>query len=496
MNNNNPKTTTRTYPKQYSSRKNLRKKHNQRKFVFFVILAVLLLALIVAISFVIADLVRGTEAGETTTGDATSDPGILPEHGMLQAYDGDRTTYMLSITKQSVGSYFSCEFATPADVATIILVSSEPEYYIRSADVQLKVDGRWVTVGTFDAIGESSFSTASASYLASAVRILLTANEDAFWAINELSLTDKAGNAIELRSPSAGNNSSSGDTDNTTDENTTEGGQTTETDPPATNTITVNNDRLYTGSLILVNAQYAYRFPSSTANLLNLYDEYFANDYHCNYFEGSNIRLEAEATRNIFAMLNAMYSETGLNKIILGSGYRTYEEQQQIAVDFPDTAALPGFSEHHTALGIDMKGWIGGKYYNLDDSHPDTTAMYSWLKANAYKYGYVRRFAPDKDVYTGVTTDRWHYRYVGVPHAYYMSTNNLCLEEYLAALESNCRYGTNHLILENVDGVSYEIYFVPASDGETTEIPVPADPSTYTISGNNYSGYIVTITRN
>ena len=37
---------------------------------------------------------------------------------------------------------------------------------------------------------------------------------------------------------------------------------------------------------------------------------------------------------------------------------------------------------------------------------------------------------------------------------------------------------------------------VPAVAGATTTLPVPADPSIYTVSGNNYSGFIVTITRN
>jgi D-alanyl-D-alanine carboxypeptidase len=115
------------------------------------------------------------------------------------------------------------------------------------------------------------------------------------------------------------------------------------------------------------------------------------------------------------------------------------------------------------------------------------------MNSNAYKHGFIRRFAPDKDTITGITSDRWHYRYVGVPHAYYMMTNNLCLEEYLAALE-NCTYEGNHLIFD-VDGKNYEIYFVAAENGTTTTIPVPNDPSIYTVSGNNYSGYIVTITR-
>jgi D-alanyl-D-alanine carboxypeptidase len=115
------------------------------------------------------------------------------------------------------------------------------------------------------------------------------------------------------------------------------------------------------------------------------------------------------------------------------------------------------------------------------------------MNENAYKYGFVRRFAPNKDAITQITSDRWHYRYVGVPHAYYMTQNDLCLEEYLAALEK-CTYGGNHLFVD-VDGKSYEIYYVPAVGGATTTIPVPGDPSIYTVSGNNYSGFIVTIER-
>ena len=33
---------------------------------------------------------------------------------------------------------------------------------------------------------------------------------------------------------------------------------------------------------------------------------------------------------------------------------------------------------------------------------------------------------------TKIEYEYWHYRYVGVPHAYYIMKNNLCLEEYLA----------------------------------------------------------------
>ena len=44
------------------------------------------------------------------------------------------------------------------------------------------------------------------------------------------------------------------------------------------------------------------------------------------------------------------------------------------------------------------------------------------------------------------------------------------------------------------EGVTDEIYYVKAADGETTEIPGPVDCD-YTVSGDNIGGFIVTITR-
>lgn len=61
----------------------------------------------------------------------------------------------------------------------------------------------------------------------------------------------------------------------------------------------------------------------------------------------------------------------------------------------------------------------------------DGTGDYKWFAENGYKYGYVVRFPEDKTQQTGLDYRPWHFRYVGIPHAYYMTQNNLCLEEYV-----------------------------------------------------------------
>ena len=55
-----------------------------------------------------------------------------------------------------------------------------------------------------------------------------------------------------------------------------------------------------------------------------------------------------------------------------------------------------------------------------------------WLGAHCAEYGFVLRFPQDKRDITHVMGESWHFRYVGVDAARYMTDNNLCLEEFLA----------------------------------------------------------------
>lgn len=503
--NNSQKSNTQKY--KYSHKKNRGRRGGPNKMVFIILLSLLILALIAAIAFVVVDLI-GPLGGESTSdpgAESTGAPSIDGEHSLSHAIDGNSESYMLSVTNQTAGSYFSCEFDAVADVGSVIVASTDPDYYIRGCEIQLLSGGDWITIGIFGSSpNEKTYTIGSVTLNATAVRVLLTEDADCLWALNELTVNDKNGNPIHLRAPFAGTSGSSVPAETTTPPEVTTEQKVEVTEPPVTQppelgytTIEMSNANLYVGSLILVNAQYAYHFPASEASLLTVYNEYVANNYRCNYFDDTSMQLDATATRNVLAMANALYADTGLNWLKLGTGYRSYEVQQSLAERYPATAALPGYSEHHTGLGVDLQIWDRekGVTYNFDEPNQNCQTIYSWITANAYKYGYVRRFAPDKDNITYITSDRWHYRYVGVPHAYFMTVNNLCLEEYLAWLESYTYEGT-HLFINGVDGKNYEVYFVPAEDGTATTLPVPVDPTVYTVSGNNYSGFIVTVTLN
>ena len=84
--------------------------------------------------------------------------------------------------------------------------------------------------------------------------------------------------------------------------------------------------------------------------------------------------------------------------------------------------AEPGTSEHQLGIAVDI---------NPDYTVSKGVGFYEWLRDNAHKYGFVKRYPADKVEITGISNERWHYRYVGKEVAEIMYEENLCLEEYI-----------------------------------------------------------------
>ena len=132
--------------------------------------------------------------------------------------------------------------------------------------------------------------------------------------------------------------------------------------------------------------------------------------------------------------------EAGL-PIFLSSGYRSYNDQaanfQRICqnngvTDGKDGAGhyitMPaGCSEHQLALCCD----ITDRYYQVKSASIVQSPTVEWLLANCADYGFVQRFPAGKEDVTGVMNETWHFRYVGVEAARYMTDNHLVLEEFL-----------------------------------------------------------------
>ena len=248
-------------------------------------------------------------------------------------------------------------------------------------------------------------------------------------------------------------------------------------------------DKFY-GDLILVNNDHQY-FTSGDEDLVSIMEmnDETGRDFNVVDYSYTILRPVYEPMAEMITdFYNKYYNDT---LIIFGS-YRTNDFQQELyEADLADKGsedstrvAKPGFSEHETGYAFDFSET---ESYDFQDE-----GDFKWFGENCYKYGFVVRYPKSKEKITDIQYEPWHFRYVGKPHAYYMTKNNLCLEEYIDVIRSN-PYDSTHLEFTDDNGENYEVYFYPSDDSsETTAIPVPTDKK-YEISGNNVDGFIVTV---
>ena len=264
----------------------------------------------------------------------------------------------------------------------------------------------------------------------------------------------------------------------------------------------VDLSQLYRGDLILVNGSYEYK-NLDEYNLLDIYYNRKKYESGARAYQLSSIDLKLAdfVLGELNAMNEAFFEESGQGGLLIRSAYRSRQDQKELydarvasdgVVQAEKYVAKPGHSEHETGLAYDMSVYVGGENTYISDE-PEYRPIY----AMAYKYGFILRYPADKVNITGINYEAWHFRYVGLPHAYYMTEKDLCLEEYIDLLRKNYKYSDVHLTVSAPDRDgnvrNYEIYFVPAdTDKGKNEIIVPRGYE-YSVSGNNVDGYIVTV---
>ncbi len=246
--------------------------------------------------------------------------------------------------------------------------------------------------------------------------------------------------------------------------------------------ITLNEEQIYQGNLLLVNAKYPYR--DDSRKLYVSLDSRYAQ-----------IFLSREAANALQLVFQKILSG---NAIVPVSGYRTLEEQMNIYnASLKDNGeeftrkyvALPNHSEHQTGLAIDL----GLNKPDIDFIRPDFPydGVCEEFRQSAPNYGFIQRYAKDKESITGISHEPWHFRYVGYPHSKIITERGLSLEEYIEFVKTyrnHCRF-----LYPSCCEVDIEIYYVPANNNETT-IKIEENYVNQ-ISGNNIDGFIVTVWR-
>jgi D-alanyl-D-alanine carboxypeptidase len=127
--------------------------------------------------------------------------------------------------------------------------------------------------------------------------------------------------------------------------------------------------------------------------------------------------------------------------IELDSTYRSVASQQELwdtwMVEYGEEyvrkyVAVPGYSEHHTGLALDIKLVVGDKVIYDNDEMIAEREIFAKIHAKLAKYGFILRYLENKDDITGYSYEPWHLRYIDDPEiAKEIMDKNLTLEEYL-----------------------------------------------------------------
>lgn len=111
----------------------------------------------------------------------------------------------------------------------------------------------------------------------------------------------------------------------------------------------------------------------------------------------------------------------------LKKGY-SQEEAERLAAQ---VVAVPGTSEHHSGLAVDMiDSCCSWELEEIQASLPGQ----QWLMEHSWEYGFILRYPEGTTDVTGIIYEPWHYRYVGKELAKELHDLNLTLEEYMTML--------------------------------------------------------------
>ena len=154
---------------------------------------------------------------------------------------------------------------------------------------------------------------------------------------------------------------------------------------------------------------------------------------------GDNIKVEKEAYEK-YKELKAELENEGVY-IELDSCYRSVAAQQELwdrwtvekGIDYvKQYVAVPGYSEHHTGLALDICLKKNGEIIDENDDMIADRETFAKIHDKLANHGFILRYLEGKDDITGYSYEPWHLRYIGsVEKANEITFKGITFEEYL-----------------------------------------------------------------
>lgn len=154
-----------------------------------------------------------------------------------------------------------------------------------------------------------------------------------------------------------------------------------------------------------------------------------------------DIKVEKEAYKQ-YRKLEKELKDEGII-IRLDSTYRSVKAQQELWDEWsadPEKGpeyvkkyvAVPGYSEHHTGLAIDVCLEKDGELIYDNDEMKAEKEIFKKIHSKLAKYGFILRYPEGKKDITGYDYEPWHLRYINNPKiAKEIMDKDLTFEEYL-----------------------------------------------------------------
>lgn len=156
---------------------------------------------------------------------------------------------------------------------------------------------------------------------------------------------------------------------------------------------------------------------------------------------GEEYQVEEKTLKQFELLRKNLLNSEGID-IELDSTTRSVAKQQELWDEWtkergPEYVqkymAVPGYSEHHTGLAIDICLHKDDKRIDDNSEMIAEKEIFAKIHKKLSKYGFILRYPEGKKEITGYEYEPWHFRYIDNPEiASEIMNEGITLEEYLA----------------------------------------------------------------